>query len=688
MSEPLAGHTILLVEDDRALQRAMAEALTDAGFTVLAERDGEWALRTFNQRPVDLAVLDMLLPGKGGLLVAEEIRKSPRGAQLPIVISTGLMRSARSRREFSEKLGASGPLEWLDKPFEPGQLVALCQQLLKLTPEQTDPDQRKRRREEERLASKSQAPRLASDADHEEASGVEDESQARFRGAALVRGDLRDTPFAEVLSQLHRWRATGALLLRCGPMKKIVYVKEGTPLFVRSNILGECLGQVLVRERMITLEECAQSLKKMAAQKRQQGTVLIEMGCISPANLAYALQLQQETKLYDLFAWREGEYNFNPRAEAPPSLIALEGTSARTLFEGIQRAYEPERAEQELGAAEGAAVRLSDEPLDRFQEMGLEADHARFYSLIDGRRTVRELLALATLPTGEAQKLLLALKCANMIQLGAAGRASNQAAGGTRPPGAARSVPTPVPPPIGEMPERALPAPELALRQQVERLAARAQDLRRGSLYDTLAIATNANDAEIRAAYAEKAKEHHPHRLGPDATAEMRSLAEEIFGQVVHAHEVLADSARRAKYDAELGQGNVRSDSDDVARILAAEQRFREGEELLKQGKPQLARSAFVEATKLYPDEAEFHACLGWASWLSSARDDAGENVAQTHLARALQLNPRMDRAYVFRGNIEKARGNTRKAEAEFEKALHCNPACTEALRELKLARQ
>ena len=41
---------------------------------------------------------------------------------------------------------------------------------------------------------------------------------------------------------------------------------------------------------MISVQECETSLRRMQEQKRQQGTALIEMGCISPANLAYALQ--------------------------------------------------------------------------------------------------------------------------------------------------------------------------------------------------------------------------------------------------------------------------------------------------------------------------------------------------------------------------------------------------------------
>jgi curved DNA-binding protein CbpA len=271
-----------------------------------------------------------------------------------------------------------------------------------------------------------------------------------------------------------------------------------------------------------------------------------------------------------------------------------------------------------------------------------------------------------------------------MIQLAAPIRAGAPHAGIAEVP----AYPVVPIPPVSELPERALLEPELQLRQQIERLAARAQDLRRGTLYETLSVLPGASLPEIQSAYAAKAKEHHPHRLGPNASAESRNLAEEIFGQIVQAHEVLTDPVRRAQYDLELRQGEGRSDSDDVARILAAEERFREGEELLKRDDAVLARAAFADAARLYPDEAEFHACLGWATWLASARDIAGESAAEVHLARALQLNSRLDRAYVFRGNIEKACGRLREAEAEFEKALTCNPACTDALRELKLSRR
>ena len=200
-----------------------------------------------------------------------------------------------------------------------------------------------------------------------------------------------------------------------------------------------------------------------------------------------------------------------------------------------------------------------------------------------------------------------------------------------------------------------------------------------------LAIPRSADVAEVRLAFAALAKENHPDRLGPDVTREARAFAEEIFAQLLHAHEVLSDQRRRTEYEAQLAQGVHPSDGEEVARILAAEQRFREGEELMRRREPGRAQESFEEAVRLYPDEAEFWAWLGWATWCAQDPGPAAEVAAIAHLDRALQLNPRIDRAYVFRGYVHAALGRREEAEGEFEKALLCNPACTEALRELRL---
>ena len=241
------------------------------------------------------------------------------------------------------------------------------------------------------------------------------------------------------------------------------------------------------------------------------------------------------------------------------------------------------------------------------------------------------------------------------------------------------------PPPVERLPERAVPEGELIMRQLVERLAARAQDLRRQNHFEVLGLPQLATSDQVRRAFGALAKENHPDRLGQDATHEARAFAEDIFAQYLRAYETLIDPERRPKYERAMATGLPASDGDEVARILAAEHSFREGEELMRRHEFPRAQRAFSEAVRLYPDEAEFHAWLGWATWCSQIPSEGAETDAAEHLDRALQLNPRIDRAYVFRGYVHAALGRRQDAEVEFEKALLCNPACSEALRELRL---
>src|SRR5207245_687431 len=195
-------------------------------------------------------------------------------------------------------------------------------------------------------------------------------------------------------------------------------------------------------------------------------------------------------------------------------------------------------------------------------------EEAQLYALIDGKRTMRELLDFGALPLDDARKLLYALRCANMIHFA--------------PPDAVRPhAPQPIvarPPPLPDVPERAVPEPELVQLHQTQRLAARVQDLRRGTLFEVLGVRPDATELEVRIAFAALAKENHPDRLGPDASAEARAFAEDVFQQISNAHDTLVDRQKRTEYELGMSAGAQRSDGDEVDKILKAEQRFREGE--------------------------------------------------------------------------------------------------------------
>lgn len=106
---------ILIVDDDRSVQRVLADALTRQGFVVTVERDGEWAIKSFEKKAYDAVLLDLLLPALSGYEVAKAIRALPRGRRVPIIMISGVYKNPVHQREAVDKHGAFALLE---KPLD------------------------------------------------------------------------------------------------------------------------------------------------------------------------------------------------------------------------------------------------------------------------------------------------------------------------------------------------------------------------------------------------------------------------------------------------------------------------------------------------------------------------------------------------------------------------------------------
>lgn len=736
---------ILVVDDERPIQRMLADALAQQGFSVTVERDGEWALKAFEMKPFDAVLLDLLLPAINGYEVARKIRESPRGQSTTLIMMSGVYKSAAQKQEALERYGA---FAFLEKPFKLSQLFELLQQALGPKYPNTVVGQPSVQQAAEEAPSENLADRTAK----EEASLVETQSR-EATSVSSVRGDFQKKPFPEVLAEIYRWKGSGALLLRREKVKKIVFFRDGVPQYVKSNLLSECLGRIMVKERMISEAECEESLKRMKSSGRQQGTVLIEMGCISPHNLNYALNLQLRAKLFDVFSWQSGDYQFDKRAALPSEVINLDMSTAAIIYEGVRRAYDEQRLADALGSGvEHVFVHPSSDPLYALQDVGLGEEEQLLLEAADGRKTVATLRALNLLAPLETDRLLYAMRCAQVIELkdkAAEGKpaipiqfrapplvprappppppsASTSQAMGLPPPlpqsspgrpipsgwlpdldgGDDASAPPPPPPqrrgskppPLPPTPMTRMPLlPELSPPTDPhgmggdeglvrERLAARVAALRKMDLFEILGVPRNATDDQLAQAYLTLARENHPDKMFGYASAEIRQLASQIYELITYAHTILLDPEEKAKYVQEMSRGIKRDvGSGDVGKILTAEGKFQRGEELLRQGKYEEAHALFQEAVRLYSDEGEFHAYLGWSRFQMEPKNGAAVEEALESLEKAVHLNPRSDKTYLFTGYVYKATGRSELAERQFEKAIQANPACTEALHELSL---
>ena len=115
--------TILVIDDDEKLNSLLKDYLSGFNFKVLTETNPERALNLLKRKTPDIIILDIMLPGMDGFEVCRRIRKS---YNIPVVMLTA--RGKVEDRIVGLELGAD---DYLPKPFEPRELVARIQSVLR-----------------------------------------------------------------------------------------------------------------------------------------------------------------------------------------------------------------------------------------------------------------------------------------------------------------------------------------------------------------------------------------------------------------------------------------------------------------------------------------------------------------------------------------------------------------------------
>lgn len=124
--------TVLVVEDDSSIRRGIVDLLELSGFEVLECRDGREGMKTALECKVDLALLDVFLPGPDGFAILDKIRQDRPG--LPVIMVTA--RGAEGDRVRGLEGGAD---DYIVKPFSPRELLARVNAVLRRSSERPAP---------------------------------------------------------------------------------------------------------------------------------------------------------------------------------------------------------------------------------------------------------------------------------------------------------------------------------------------------------------------------------------------------------------------------------------------------------------------------------------------------------------------------------------------------------------------
>jgi len=251
---------VLIIDDDRALARAVARVVAAEGYPTTVSHDGDAGIQALQQDLPGLVLLDLLLPKRDGRAVLAWMREREQTRELPVVIISGVFK----RRDHAQELKEAGAQEFLEKPFRRSELKAMLRRYLGRPPEA--------------------------------------EAEVEVNGEI----SLSERPAAELLWESMQQEFSGVLEFRAGDRFKILLLEQGRPTFVRSNLEKECLGQRLEAEGKILRSALDESLRRLRSTGKRQGEVLIEMGAITAEQLGASLEQQAREKLLQLFAWTQG----------------------------------------------------------------------------------------------------------------------------------------------------------------------------------------------------------------------------------------------------------------------------------------------------------------------------------------------------------------------------------------------
>ena len=460
----------------------------------------------------------------------------------------------------------------------------------------------------------------------------------------------REAPLpATVIKQLldlSREKRSGVLDVDGEGACTVIYVSRGVPVFAEEGTLGETLGRMLMREKVLTEAQYGQIIDRMTssvmgAEQMRFGEVAIALGFLTPEQVNDALAKQVRRKIIRCIEWEAPTCTFRDAADQLEGIARYPCATEPLVLRAVRHMFTEERVTRIL---EGSAVKYpklvgsTDEVSARFK---MDAAETAFLETIDGTQSVFQLVFSAPIDGLHASQLLSVLLVAEAMELreeppealAPDGAVAGVLVGGPDDPHAAW-VPGPDLPDsdssagraLGAQPEptsRATPAP------LTERRARAPSDVVRAAARQRLA----------RRLARPKAADRSPRaRAASDSTPSPKSIS---------------PPAKQAR--------------------LRAEQLFKSGQVHVRNERWPLALHDLQQAVRLYPGALEYALYADWAKFqtltdpaeMAALRQELEERATQ-----ALRQDKQMAFAHHVLAQVRLMQGDEKSALRSFRAAM------------------
>ena len=241
-----------------------------------------------------------------------------------------------------------------------------------------------------------------------------------------LQGTLKDFSITEIIQLIGQQLKTGVLKIRRGKDLVEIHFVDGMIVHIYSNYRGkkDLIGEILVKAQLITEEQLERVLKIQKDTLKYLGEILVELQLLTKDDVLKVISTQIYETIYDLFWWEDGHFNFDLKLVESYKKIPFALSTEQVLLNILRMVDEWSEIEKKifsphlifkrpLGLEEKSVGGLS----QSYLKEKLTSEQELIYNIVDGTRTVQEIIDRSLLGKFNASEILVELSEMRLIEM-------------------------------------------------------------------------------------------------------------------------------------------------------------------------------------------------------------------------------------------------------------------------------
>lgn len=223
-------------------------------------------------------------------------------------------------------------------------------------------------------------------------------------------GSLKNDPIYRLLRDFYNDKRSGLLRVEKDNDWREIYFFRGHPNYVREPNPKYRFGESLERSGLVSPLDVTDAQKIAENEKLLLGLVLVELGSLTEFQIKGIVRTLVEVRISDIFGWDRGNYTFTADDRERDDLVLTQVDMSRILFFGLKTKFPWEKARLELERDQDRYLVRNPDMAQAVARLKLAERERRFLDdVIDGARTLRQIIGYSTLKGSSTWQLLHAL---------------------------------------------------------------------------------------------------------------------------------------------------------------------------------------------------------------------------------------------------------------------------------------